>query len=151
MSNTITVNGRLGDDAALKLTPSGAAVLEFSVADDQSRKDDRGEWHKTRETMWHRCSMWGPMAEALANAGIATKGAKVTVTGAQTLRRYESASGGGVSLDLKVTAVSFEPKPSGAAQTSGNTSRGAAPAEPADDPWAPSQPQQGGAADAPPF
>ena len=127
MSNTITVTGNLGRDAELKYTPSGTPVLEFSLADTPRRKNDRGEWEDAGETTWYRASVWGPLAEALANASLAAKGAQATVTGTLTQRTYEKDGQQRTSLDIRVDTVGFREKRA--------TTRPAAPAQQAD-PWA---------------
>ena len=142
MSNTITVTGNLGYDAALKYTSSGAPVLEFSLADTPRRKNDRGEWEDAGEATWYRASVWGPIAEALANAGLAVKGAQATVTGTLTQRTYEKDGQQRTSLDVRVDTVGFREKRGGGsrpAPTQGATQ----------DPWGAPRPTE--FADAPPF
>ena len=130
MSNTITVHGNLGRDAELKHTPSGAPVLEFSLADTPRRKNDRGEWEDAGETTWYRASVWGPLAEALANASLAVKGAQAAVTGTLTQRTYEKDGRQRASLDIRVDTVGFREK-RGAGRHAPATAQGAAR-----DPWA---------------
>lgn len=135
MSNTITVTGHLGRDAELKYTSNGNPVLELSIADTPRRKNrDTGEWEDAGDTVWFRASVWGPMAEALGNAGTAAKGAQVTVTGTLTVREYEHNGEKRTSHDVRVDTVGVREKrgatgtsrtPSQSAQTGGGT-----------DPWA---------------
>ena len=143
MSNTITVSGNLGRDAELKYTPSGAPVLEFSLADTPRRKNDRGEWEDAGETTWYRASVWGPIAEALANAGLAVKGAQAAVTGTLTQRTYEKDGQQRTSLDVRVDTVGFREK-RGAGRPAPTPSQGAA-----QDPWGAARPTE--FADSPPF
>ena len=53
--NLITIAGRLGRDAELKVIPSGKSVTNFPVAVDIGR----GEKKKTE---WIDCSLWGERA-----------------------------------------------------------------------------------------
>ena len=130
MSNTITVTGNLGHDAALKYTSGGHPVLELSIADTPRRKNDRGEWEDAGETTWYRASVWGPIAEALANAGLAVKGAQATVTGTLSQRAYEKDGQQRTSLDIRVDTIGIREK-------RGQSAPRPAPApSAAQDPWA---------------
>lgn len=131
MSNTITVHGNLGRDAELKYTPSGAPVLEFSLADTPRRKNDRGEWEYAGEMTWYRVPVWGPLAEALANASLAVKGAQATVTGTLTQRTYEKDGQQRTSLDVRVDTVGFREKRGAGRPAPAPATQGAA-----QDPWA---------------
>lgn len=131
MSNTITVHGNLGHDAALRYTPSGAPVLEFSLADTPRRKNVRGEWEDAGEATWYRASVWGPLAEALANASLAVKGAQATVTGTLTQRTYEKDGQQRTSLDVRVDTVGFREKRGAGRPAPAPATQGAA-----QDPWA---------------
>lgn len=108
MSNTITVHGNLGRDAELKYTSGGAPVLELSIADTPRRKNDRGEWEDAGDTNWFRASVWGPLAEALAD--IARKGAQATVTGTLAPRAFEKDGQARTSLDIRVDAIGIREK-----------------------------------------
>jgi len=75
MSNHITVHGKVGQDPEMRYTPSGMAVVTFSVADTYG-KDDK------KKTTWHNITVFGQLAENT----VATihKGDTVMVSG-----RYE--------------------------------------------------------------
>jgi len=45
----IKFTGNVGKDAELRFTPSGRAVLNFSVADSKSKKLENGEWETLAE------------------------------------------------------------------------------------------------------
>lgn len=142
MSNTITVTGNAGRDAELKFTSGGSAVLEFSIADTPRRKNDRGDWEDAGETAWYRISIWGPLAQALADARTIPKGATVTVTGSLTVRSYEKDGQTRQSLDVRAETVGVREK---RGQSGGFTSQ--ATSAPKSDPWA--TPASGG--DEPPW
>ena len=144
MSNTITVTGNAGRDAELKFTSGGSAVLEFSIADTPRRKNDRGEWEDAGETAWYRISIWGPLAQALADARTISKGATVTVTGSLTVRSYEKDGQTRQSLDVRAETVGVREK---RGQSGGFTSQAAS--APKSDPWA--SPAGGSFTDEPPF
>jgi single-strand DNA-binding protein len=75
MSNHITVTGKVGQDPELRYTPSGMAVLTFSIADTYG-KDEK------KKTTWHNITVFNKLAENTANS--IGKGSTVIVVG-----RYE--------------------------------------------------------------
>ena len=82
--NLITIAGRLGRDAELKVIPSGKSVTNFPVAVDIGR----GEKKKTE---WIDCSLWGERADALVP--YLTKGKQVTLAGDFGLRTFNKKDG----------------------------------------------------------
>ena len=72
MSNNIAVEGRLGNDAEKRFTPSGKAFVKFSLADNVFS-------HGEKRTQWYSCTLFGARAEALEPH--LTKGAQVVVFG----------------------------------------------------------------------
>lgn len=72
MSNTITVTGKVGQEPELRYTPSGMAVLTFSLADTYG-KDDK------KKTTWHNITVFGKLGENVANS--IAKGTNVIVEG----------------------------------------------------------------------
>lgn len=56
MSNHITVHGKVGQDPEMRYTPSGMAVVTFSVADTYG-KDDK------KKTTWHNITVFGQLGE----------------------------------------------------------------------------------------
>lgn len=77
MINSVTIAGNLGKDAELKSTQGGTAILRFSVAVNERRKDQSGNW--TDYTNWIGCVMFGKRAQAVAQ--YLTRGTKVTIQG----------------------------------------------------------------------
>ena len=71
--NQISIVGYLGKNAEMRYTPQGTAVLNFSIATTERRKDSRGEF--TDITTWFKVSLWGKQAEALTE--YLTKGRQV--------------------------------------------------------------------------
>jgi len=128
MSNT-TITGNLGRDAELKFIPSGAAVLEMSVGDTPRRKTDSG-WEDAGPCVWYRVSIWGPFAEAIANSGVAVKGARVIATGVFTPREYSKDGATRVSYDVKAETIGFPESRGG-----GQQSRVVVESRPMPNPW----------------
>jgi single-strand DNA-binding protein len=87
--NKVILIGRLGRDPELKYTPSGAPVVNFSLATDESFKDRNGE--QQSRTEWHRIVAWGKLAEICGE--YLTKGKQVYVEGSIRSREYEDKSG----------------------------------------------------------
>ena len=104
----IEVTGNLGGDADLKFTPNGRPVLNFSVADSKSRKDQNGNWETLKE-QWIRAALWGDEAEFYQSRLL--KGTKVTVYGEFYAREYDANDGSKrTSLDVDVHGVKIWPK-----------------------------------------
>jgi len=115
----IKFTGNVGKDAELRWTPSGRAVLNFSVADSKSKKLENGEWETLAE-QWMNCAIWGDLAEFFAEK--LKKGSRVTVYGEFYSRKYEAKDGTqGVSLDVNVKGVDIMPSRNGGGQRSQGT------------------------------
>lgn len=128
----IKFTGNLGREAELKFTPSGRAVLNFSVADSKSRKLDNGEWETTAE-QWLNVAVWGELAEFYSDK--LPKGTRVTVYGDFMSRKYEAKDGTpGVSLDVVAKGIDILPSKNGG-QRPGQSSQGRQQTA-QDDPWA---------------
>jgi single-strand DNA-binding protein len=94
--------GNLGGDPELRFTPSGAAVVNFSVGVAERKKE--GDSWVDGETTWYRCNAWRTLAENIAES--LTKGTRVVVTGTIKSRSYETREGGkGVSWEVEVDSI----------------------------------------------
>jgi single-strand DNA-binding protein len=76
-SNSCFLHGFVGKDSELKMTPSGMALLSFSLATTESWKTQAGE--KKEKTQWHQIKVWGKQAEALEK--YVKKGIELVVMG----------------------------------------------------------------------
>jgi single-strand DNA-binding protein len=140
----ITVSGNIGEPQ-MKFTPGGKAVLEFSLAENHSKKNQQGGWDEDGTT-WRRVTVWEKKAEALAE--VLKKGDRVLVTGQERLREYEAKDGTqGKSLELTAREVGVIPRAQqNSQQNSGQGNWGNQPATVGGDPWG-----NGGADASPPF
>ena len=87
----LTVIGNLTADPELRFTPSGAAVVNFTVASTPRTFDKQtGEW-KDGEALFLRCSQWRQPAENVAES--LTRGARVLVHGRLLQRSFETKDG----------------------------------------------------------
>ena len=132
----VMIIGNLGRDPEMRYTPTGRPVTQFSVAVNQSTKNQQtGEW--IEETDWFRVSVFGDRAERAAEQ--LRKGNRVFVEGRFRTREFEGQDGQKrTSLDVTADNVisldrkgrdddgAFSGAPAGVA--SGGSARG-----PADD------------------
>jgi len=104
--NTVSIGGNLCRDAELRATASGMAVLTFSVAVNESRKNQQtGEYEDYPNYV--DCTMFGRRAEIVSR--YLTKGTYVALTGRLHQNRWQNKDGQNRSK-LEVTAdnIHFE-------------------------------------------
>lgn len=104
--NTVSIGGNLCRDAELRATASGMAVLTFSVAVNESRKNQQtGEYEGYPNYV--DCTMLGRRAESVSR--YLTKGTYVALTGRLHQNRWQDKDGQNRSK-LEVTAdnIHFE-------------------------------------------
>ena len=99
----ISIIGNLGRDPEMRYTPNGKAVTQFTVAVNQSTKNQQtGEW--IEETDWFRVSVFGDRAERTAEQ--LRKGNRVFVEGRFRTREYDARDGQHrVSLEITADSV----------------------------------------------
>ncbi|MEA2608661.1 MAG: single-strand DNA-binding protein [Chloroflexota bacterium] len=124
----VMIIGNLGRDPEMRYTPTGKPVTQFTVAVNQSTKNQQtGEW--TEETDWFRVSVFGDRAERAAEQ--LRKGNRVFVDGRFRTREFEG-NDGQKRTSLDVTAdnvISLERRPrDDDAAFSGVPGAGSAPA-----------------------
>ena len=151
----ITVVGNLTDDPELRLTSSGAAVANFTVASTPRFFDKQTNDWKDGDALFLRCSIWRQAAENVAES--LQRGARVVVQGRLKQRSYETREGEkrtvyeldvdevGPSLRYATAKVTKATRSSGA----GGGGGGAPSSPPADDPWSSAPAAQ--PSDEPPF
>lgn len=83
--NTCTISGNLGKSADLRMTASGLAVCNFTVAVNERKRQQDGSYQD--ETSWLDCVMFGKRAEGLQP--YLTKGTKLSVVGHLKQSTYE--------------------------------------------------------------
>ena len=83
--NKAILIGRLGADPELKYTPSGAAVVNFNIATDETWTDASGV--KQERTEWHRIVAWRKLAEICGE--YLKKGSRVYIEGKLQTRSWE--------------------------------------------------------------
>ena len=84
--NHIAISGNLGSDASLRQTQSGAAVLSWTIAVNDRRKNNQtGEWEDVAS--WVPCIMFGNRAQSIAPYML--KGVKVAAQGKVRENRWQ--------------------------------------------------------------
>ena len=111
---------RLGRDAEVRYTPDGTAVANLNMAFNYGRKDGEGK----RPTQWVEGSLWGKLAEALADYLV--KGQQISVTMEDPhIEEYEGRNGTGTKLVARVLSVELVGgKPEGHGQGGGQMPAG---------------------------
>lgn len=104
--NTVSIGGNLCRDAELRATASGMAVLTFSVAVNESRKNQQtGEYEDYPNYV--DCTMLGRRAESVSR--YLTKGTYVALTGRLHQNRWQNKDGQNRSkLEVAVDNIHFE-------------------------------------------
>lgn len=87
--NKVILVGRLGKDPETKTTNAGVAMSRFSIATDESWKDQNGE--QQQRTEWHNIVAWRRLAEICGQ--YLTKGKLVYVEGRLQTRSWEDPEG----------------------------------------------------------
>lgn len=83
----ITIIGNLTGDPELRFIQSGAAVVNFTVAQTPRKYNSaKKEWEDGETNFW-RCSLWREQAESVAES--LTKGARVILVGEIQSRSWE--------------------------------------------------------------
>jgi single-strand DNA-binding protein len=88
--NKVMLIGNLGKDPELRYTPSGVAVATFTVATNESWKDQDGTLQERTE--WHNVVAWRKLAEVCGEW--LKKGKKVYVEGRIQTRSYDDKNTG---------------------------------------------------------
>lgn len=113
--NSVSISGNLVREPELRFTSSGSAVLSFTVAVNNRRKNPQtGEWED--DPCFVDCALFGKRAESVGR--IVSKGAKVTVQGRLRQESWHAKDGSKRSKisvvvdDIEVTGKRQEQVPS---------------------------------------
>lgn len=87
--NKVILVGRLGADPQLRYTPSGKAVVNFTMATNMVWKDPDGK--QQEKTEWHRVVAWSKLAEIIGEW--LKKGSNAYIEGRLQTRSYEDTNG----------------------------------------------------------
>ena len=98
-TQVVILTGNLGKDAEMRFTPTGTAILNFSLPIDIG-------FGEKKETMWVRCAMFGERAQKVAEYLVKGKGVQV-VGEFRMPTIYEGKNGNTVNMDFNVNQLSF--------------------------------------------
>ena len=98
--NRVMLIGNLGKDPELRYTTSGVAVATFSVATNESWKDQDG--NQQERTEWHNIVAWKKLAEICAEW--LKKGKKVYIEGRIQTRSYDDKNTGAKKYITEIVA-----------------------------------------------
>lgn len=83
--NEVTLSGNLGKDSELRTTASGTAVLTFSLAVNERRRQQDGTYKDN--TSWFDCVLFGARAQGIEP--YLRRGTKLALTGRLNQNKYE--------------------------------------------------------------
>lgn len=100
MLRKIMVIGHAGQDAQLRFTPTGRAVVNFSVAVNERWKDASGDAQERTE--WFRVEGWDKFAENVSE--LVTKGRLVYVEGIPSVDTWTDAKDNSAKGQIRIRA-----------------------------------------------
>jgi single-strand DNA-binding protein len=89
MRNRVQLIGHVGNDPEIKNLDGGKKVANFTIATNDSYKNEKGE--KVEQTEWHKVVAWGKTAEIIEK--YVTKGKEIAIDGKLTHRSYDDKNG----------------------------------------------------------
>ena len=102
MLNRIAIMGRFTRDPELKYTPSGKAVLSFTLACDRDYQPKAGD----KKTDFVECVAWNTTAEFISR--YFSKGRMTIVSGSLESRNWEAKNGDKrISWEVRVDSIYF--------------------------------------------
>lgn len=102
MLNRIAIMGRFTRDPELKYTPSGKAVLSFTLACDRDYQTKAGD----KKTDFVECVAWNTTAEFISR--YFSKGRMAIVSGSLESRKWEAKNGDKrISWEVRVESIYF--------------------------------------------
>lgn len=89
LKNSVQLIGNVGNDPEIVNLESGKKIAKFSIAINDSYRNDAGE--KIENTEWHNLIAWEKTAEIIEK--YVTKGKQVAIEGILSSRTYEDKEG----------------------------------------------------------
>jgi len=89
LRNKVQLIGNVGNEPEILDLESGKKVAKFTMATNESYKNDKGE--KVQSTEWHNIVAWGKLAGIIEK--YVAKGKEIAVEGKLTSRSYETKEG----------------------------------------------------------
>jgi len=88
--NKVILIGNIGQDPESKVTASGSAVVNFSLATSESWKD-KSTGQQVEKVEWHRIVAFNKLAEIIS--AYVKKGSKVYIEGSLRTRKWQDKDG----------------------------------------------------------
>lgn len=101
--NKVVISGNITRDAETRVTNTGSAVLSFTVAVNERRRDHDGEWRDFPNYV--DCTLFGKRATAIEQ--YMTKGAKVAIEGKLRWSQWERDGEKRSKLEVIVDEIEF--------------------------------------------
>lgn len=101
--NKVMLIGRLGKDPEVRYTQGGSAVATFSLATNESWKDQEGNMQE--RTDWHNIVAWSKLAEICQQ--YLKKGKQVYIEGRIQTRSYDDKNTGAKKYITEIVASSM--------------------------------------------
>lgn len=137
--NKVILIGNLGQDPDTRYTPNGNAVVNLTLATDESYKD-RQTGQLVPKTEWHRIVMFGKIAEIAGQ--YLRKGSKVYIEGKLQTRKWQNKEGQDVYTTEVVVDINGQMQMLDSRASEGGMSQGAPAGRPQQSTPAPAaQPQ----------
>jgi single-strand DNA-binding protein len=130
--NKVMLIGNLGKDPELRYTGSGVAVATFTLATNESWKDQDGKVQERTE--WHNIVAWRKLAEICGEW--LSKGKKVYIEGRIQTRSYDDKNTGTKRYITEIVAdnmIMLDGRPSGESSSSAPPAEAPAPGQAAAD------------------
>jgi single-strand DNA-binding protein len=86
MANKVILVGHVGRDPEIKSLPSGTRLATFSLATNERRKDQDGNWGE--HTEWHNLVVWDRLVDVVER--FVTRGKQLYIEGRIRTRTYET-------------------------------------------------------------
>ncbi len=86
MANKVILVGHVGRDPEIKSLPSGTRLATFSLATNERRKDQDGNWGE--HTEWHNLVVWDRLVDIVER--FVTRGKQLYIEGRIRTRTYET-------------------------------------------------------------
>jgi len=125
--NKVMLIGNLGKDPELRFTSSGVPVATFTIATNESWKDQDGNLQERTE--WHNIVAWRKLAEICGEW--LKKGKKVYIEGRIQTRSYDDKNTGAKKYMTEIVAdsmIMLDGKSAGAPQENSSSSSAPEPA-----------------------
>ena len=120
--NKVMLIGNLGKDPELRYTTSGTAIATFSLATNESWKDQDGNMQE--KTEWHNIVAWKKLAEICGEW--LKKGKKIYVEGRIQTRSYDDKNTGAKKYFTEIVAENIIMLDGKSATEGGSSSAGVA-------------------------